>query len=320
MNSVSGRKALPFLPACMALCCAAVDFLIPTHPRIFSDGIPYFGYLMLLTSLFYTARAVVVNRSVQKMAVYYPKVKFYTVLIAFLGLIDYMTDKAAALPKVYFPSLNIVIASAIEERGILLTCTLYSLRLLFLGILFGGAAGIITGILVGWNKTINYWVFPIIRFIGPMPTAIWISIALLVFPSLFSASVFIVALTMWFPTTIQTSSGIQNVSKGYFDVADTLGASTLYQVIRIAIPAAAPQIFVGIFSGVTTSFISLMLAELMGSKYGIGWYISWKQQIMAYANVWTALLIMASLCYMTICLLFVLRRKFLSWQEGIIRW
>jgi NitT/TauT family transport system permease protein len=125
---------------------------------------------------------------------------------------------------------------------------------------------------------------------------------------------------MWFPTMVQTSSGIQNVSKGYYDVARTMGASTLYQIINIAIPAALPQIFVGLFSGVTTSFITLMMAELMGSKYGIGWYINWQQQIMSYSNVWMAFLILAVCCFLVLKGLFALRKKFLSWQEGIIRW
>ena len=225
-----------------------------------------------------------------------------------------------ALPAVYFPSVNNVLASAVDEREMLLACTFYSVRLLFLGIIIGGTIGVFTGVLIGWSKTINYWLAPIARFVGPLPTAIWIPIALLVFPNLLSASVFIVALTMWFPTNVQTSSGIQNVTKGYYDVADTLGAGTAYQIFHIAIPAAAPQIFVGIFSGVTASFISLMLAELMGARYGIGWYINWKQQIMAYPNVWIALIILAILCYSTIQLLFILRKKFLGWQEGIIRW
>lgn len=320
MNLTLSKKCFLFFPMYVTLIDAAIDFKIPTHPKIFTDGTPYFGYLMLIMAIMWGVHAIFSIYKIESLIHYYPKVKFYTVLMIFLGFICYLTDKTMLLPKIYFPSINNVLASAIFEREILFKCTLYSIRLLFLGILFGGSAGILTGILIGWNKTLNYWFFPIIRFVGPMPTAIWISIALLVFPTLFSTSVFIVALTMWFPVTIQTSSGIQNVSKGYYDVADTLGASTTYQIFRIAIPAAMPQIFVGIFTGVTTSFISLMLAELMGSKYGIGWYINWKQQIMAYANVWVALFILASLCYTTICLLFSLRRKFLSWQEALIRW
>ena len=314
------NKLILFTPVLMSLIAAAVDYFVPTHRRIISARIPYFSYVMLFVAAGFLISAVVSLVNTKYRARYYPKVKFYFALTVFLCLIDVLTDKAMLLPKIYFPSVNNIIACAIAEREILLMCTLYSVRLLLFGIILGGVFGVITGIIIGWNKTINYWISPITRFIGPMPTAIWIPISLLVFPSLFSSSVFIVALTMWFPTNVQTSSGIQNVSKEYYDVADTLGASTLYKIIHIAIPSAMPQMFVGIFSGITASFISLMMSELMGAKYGIGWYINWKQQIMSYANVWVGLFILALLCSITLKLLFKLRAKFLSWQEGIIRW
>ena len=291
------KKIMPrlFLPMLVSIADAGIDFFIPTHPDINSRGIPYFGYLMLLIAGWFCIVGIIACVKKEYGVKYNAKVKFYTVILLLLGLVDVLTDKLMALPAVYFPSVNNVLASAVDEREMLLACTFYSVRLLFLGIIIGGTIGVFTGVLIGWSKTINYWLAPIARFVGPLPTAIWIPIALLVFPNLLSASVFIVALTMWFPTNVQTSSGIQNVTKGYYDVADTLGAGTAYQIFHIAIPAAAPQIFVGIFSGVTASFISLMLAELMGARYGIGWYINWKQQIMAYPNVWIALIILAIL-------------------------
>lgn len=313
-------KWVTLLPALMAALVVVVDRVIPSSPRAMNIETPYFSYVMTVVAVIFLISALITVFNKNYRIKFLPKVKFYTALLVFLNLLNILTDKTALLKSIYFPPLNNVLAVAVTDREMLLNCVLYSSRLLILGILFGGAAGILTGVLIGWSKELNYWIFPIFRFIGPMPTAIWIPIALLVFPTLLSASVFIVALSMWFPTMVQTSSGIQNVSKGYFDVARTMGASTFYQIIHIAIPAALPQIFVGLFSGITTSFITLMMAELMGSRYGIGWYINWQQQIMSYANVWMGFLIMALLCYLVLKGLFALRKKFLSWQEGIIRW
>ncbi len=314
------RKLLYFLPFLLSLIDSLLDYFIPTHRKVIELGHHYFFYLMMFVTVWFLIQGIWAWTSAKKSIKYQPTIKFTSGVLILAGVLLLLTDKAMILPKIYFPSVNNVLASAVSEREILLKCTFYSLRLLVFGIVIGGSVGIISGIFMGWSKKVNYWAFPILRFIGPLPTAIWIPIALLIFPGLFSASVFIVALTMWFPCAVQTCSGIQNVSKGYYDVAETLGADSNYQIRRIAIPAAMPQIFVGIFSGVTTSFVSLMLAELMGARYGIGWYINWKQQIMAYQNVWVALFILATLCFLTIKVLFVLRDKFLSWQEGIIRW
>ena len=56
-------------------------------------------------------------------------------------------------------------------------------------------------------------------------------------------------MAVWFPVTMLTSSGIANVPVSYLDVARTLGAGRRYLIFRVAIPAAMPSIFLGLFMG-----------------------------------------------------------------------
>jgi ABC-type Fe3+ transport system permease subunit len=56
--------------------------------------------------------------------------------------------------------------------------------------------------------------------------------------SSYSAAVFLIALATFFPVAVLTWSGVANVSKSYYDVARTLGASEWFLVLRVAIPAA----------------------------------------------------------------------------------
>ncbi|MCC3374798.1 ABC transporter permease subunit [Cohnella sp. REN36] len=74
-----------------------------------------------------------------------------------------------------------------------------------------------------------------------------------------------------------TWSGIAGVSKSFFEVAKTLGAGERYLVLRVAIPAAFPLIFIGLFVGLGTSFVTLIVAEMLGVKAGLGFYITWAQ-------------------------------------------
>ena len=45
-----------------------------------------------------------------------------------------------------------------------------------------------------------------------------------------------------------------------------------------------PHMFLGLFNGTCSSFITLVTAEMLGAKYGIGWYINWQKEMMAYAT------------------------------------
>ncbi len=235
-------------------------------------------------------------------------------------VINLITAKYALLPVIFFPSFDNILAVFVEQTALLGKCIWYSFRLLLLGVFWGVTVGFITGVFLGFSKKVYYWINPYIKLIGPIPATAWIPLVLTTFPTPFGASVFIIALAVWFPVQLMTSSGIQNTSKVYFEVGRTLGAGTFFQVFRIAVPAALPNIFQGAFNGICAAFIALMTAEMFGAKYGIGWYISYQKAMMLYSGVYAGLIMIAVFCTVIITVLFKVRGKLLSWQKGLIKW
>ena len=128
------------------------------------------------------------------------------------------------------------------------------------------------------------------------------------------------ALATWFPVTVLTWSGVSGVNKAYYDIARTLGASQTFLVLKVAVPAALPQVFVGLFMGLGASFSVLVVAEMLGVKAGLGWYLQWAQGWAAYGNMYAALLLMALMCSTLVTLLFKGRDRLLAWQKGTVRW
>ncbi len=161
---------------------------------------------------------------------------------------------------------------------------------------------------------------PVLRFIGPLPATAWLPIAFFTFPSSWSASTFLIALATAFPVTVLTWSGVASVSSAYYDVARTLGAKSSFLVLKVAIPAALPHVFVGLFMGLGSSFAVLVVAEMIGVKAGLGWYLQWAQGWAAYANMYAALIVMSLLCSGAITLLFKVRDRLLVWQKGVVKW
>src|SRR5262249_3112506 len=78
--------------------------------------------------------------------------------------------------------------------------------------------------------------------------------------------------------------------------------------------------FVGLFMGLGNSFAVLVIAEMLGVKAGLGWYLQWAQGGAAYANMYAALLIMALIFSGLITVLFRLRDLTLAWQKGLVGW
>jgi NitT/TauT family transport system permease protein len=158
------------------------------------------------------------------------------------------------------------------------------------------------------------------RLIGPLPAIAWLPIAFYAFPSSWSASIFLIALTTGFPVAVLTWPGVAGVDPAYYDVARTLGANRWFLVFKVAIPAALPQVFVGLFMGLGASFAVLVTAEMMGVKAGLGFYLQWAQGWAAYANMYAALLIMALMCTGFVTLLFKVRDRVLSYRKADLKW
>lgn len=287
-------------------------------PRFVQQTHELFAGLATLLSVLALGSSLTPNR-----AVWQPLKRSGRWLIALailIGLWEYVTAKLALLPAPFFAPPRALIEAYATDWPRLLDSVLNSLRLLAFGFLFGSLAGFITGVAIGWSRGLGYWVHPVLRFLGPVPSTALLPLSLYFFPSSFSAAIFLIALATWFPVTVLTWSGVSSVDNRYYDVARTLGANSLFLVLRVAVPASLPHLFVGLFMGLGASFSVLVAAEMMGVKSGLGWYLQWAQGWAAYANMYAALIVMAMLFSSLITLLFILRDRTLAWQRNAVKW
>ena len=240
--------------------------------------------------------------------------------VVLLTLWALITSGFRWLPLPYFPSPAGILQSMISDRELLFDSTWHSLLLLLGGYTLGVGFALITGVCIGWFAHARYWGMPVLKVLGPIPATAWIPLAMVLSPSPTLSSIGLIALSVWFPVTMLTISGISNTRASYLDVARTLGAGQGYLIFRVAVPAAMPSIFVGLFMGLGTSFLTLIVAETVGVKSGLGWYVSWAQGWAEYGKVFAALLIMSAFFSTIITALFKVRDRVLGWQKGVIKW
>ena len=233
---------------------------------------------------------------------------------------ELVTAKLLLLPRPFFAPPQALLEVYIEDWPKLLDSLLHSLQLLACGYGLGALSGFIVGVSIGWSRAVGYWVHPVLRLIGPLPATAWLPLMFFAMPSSWSAAVCLIALASGFPVAILSWSGVASVDRSYYDIARTLGANERFLVLKVAIPAALPHVFVGLFMGLGASFTVLIVAEMMGVKSGLGWYLQWAQGWASYSNMYAALLVMALVFSSLITLLFKLRGRFLAWQKGLVQW
>ncbi len=297
----------------------AVQIFVENHKRHVVPEHPYFTWVLITLTVFFSGFFALTFVSEKARAYLEKSGSFYLGAFVLVTVLNVLVSKCAVFPPFLFPSFDRVFSVFFEKTWFLLGCAAASFKLLGLGLLFGIAFGFSTGVGIGFSRKFGYWANPLIKIIGPIPATAWIPLMLQLLPA-YGASVFVVALSVWFPVVLLTSSGIANIPNAYFEVGKTLGAGKFYQIFKIGIPAAMPNIIQGIFFGVCSSFIALMPAEMYGAKGGIGYLINHGKENVDYTEVYSALILTAIFCTVILNIVFVIRGRVLRWQKGLVKW
>lgn len=237
-----------------------------------------------------------------------------------LGAWEVAQAKLLLLPRPFFGTPQDLLDVFLTDWARLGNSLLHSLGLLLVGYVFGSLLGIAVGIGLGRSRRFRYWAHPVLRVIGPLPPVALLPLAFVMIPSSWMAGEALMMLASAFPVAVLTWSGISAVDPAFHDVARTMGAGERFLVFRVALPAALPQVFVGLFMGLGASFAMLVVAEMLGVKAGLGFYMQWAQGWAAYPNMYAALLVMSVMCTGLITFLFRVRDKLLVWQKDGLKW
>jgi len=245
---------------------------------------------------------------------------FWFSLLCIFVVYDFATELLQVLNPSYFPSPDRIAYVFADDAGLIAGSILHSLWLLAAGFLTGASAGLITGILAGSFNIGRYWLMPLVKVVGPIPATAWLPIAIAAMPTTFSAALFLIAVSVWFPVTVMTASGIMNVSPAFIEAGKILGAGRIRLALGVAFPSALPTIFTGLFMGLGSSFLTLVAAEMSGVKAGIGFYIVWARDYADYGRIYASLIVASGVFFIIMTTLFKVRDRVLSWQRELIKW
>ena len=304
----------PFLMGVLAL---LEYFYVPNHQGFEASYVYAFFLLLLLVGNGISFLLSFRGKRQRKNYLYHAP---FRALVFFLfTLYDLLTLKSNILITPYFPSIDKVLSSMVQDRAYLWECTMSSLFLLFCGYFSGLIVGLLTGIACGYNKKINYWIEPFMKLLGSIPSTTWIPIVMVLATSLFRGSVFIIALGVWFSITLATITGIRNMDKSYYEAARTLGAKEKDLILEIAIPSALPSIFQGMVQAMSSACMALMVAEMIGVESGLGWYITWQKSWAEYGKMYGAIILICCIFVTVNFLLNSIKKRVLRWQEGMLK-
>ena len=88
------------------------------------------------------------------------------------------------------------------------------------------------------------------------------------------SKVLVVIFLVLFPVTINTEAGLRTTSERLIEMLRSFGASKRQIFFKVSLPSAVPFILAGLKLGIGRGLIGVVVAELFGSRAGLGRLIS----------------------------------------------
>ncbi|WP_426454099.1 ABC transporter permease [Paenibacillus sp. S-38] len=184
------------------------------------------------------------------------------------------------------------------------------------GFAVGGTLGLLFGLAAGLFRGVEQSVDPSIQMLRTVPHLAVTPLFILWFGFGEFSKILLIAKGAFFPLYVQTFLGIRSVDSKLFDVARVLEFSRLQQVTKLVLPAALPNILLGLRLSIGVAWLGLVVAELMGSSEGVGYLILDARQFSQTAVVFVGIVIFATVGKGSDSLVRLLEKRLLKWRDS----
>ncbi|TEX13265.1 ABC transporter permease [Bacillus cereus] len=184
------------------------------------------------------------------------------------------------------------------------------------GFFIGGGLGIILGTIVGFSTRSEQYLDPSVQMLRTVPHLAVAPLFVLWFGFGETSKVLLIADGAFFPLYVNAFLGIRGVDSKLFDVARVLEFSKRKLITKLILPSALPNLLLGARLSLGVAWVSLVVAELMGSTEGIGYMIMDARQFSNTDIVFVGIIIFAFVGKFSDSLVRLLEAKFLRWRDN----
>jgi taurine transport system permease protein len=208
----------------------------------------------------------------------------------------------------------IAVATDGYAEGTLLDHVLSSLGRLFAAISIGVILGIPIGLAMGLNRWARgifsvpidlYWGLPPLAYLPLL--IIWLGIGE-------TSKIVLLTLSTFAPICFSAQAGVRSVPGERVNAALSLGANSVQIFTSIVLPSALPEILTGVRIAIAAGLSTLVAAELIAARSGIGYMIMSAANFLAIDVVFVGLIVIAVFAFALSGAMRWLERRLVPWK------
>jgi len=237
-----------------------------------------------------------------------------------LGLIGlwYFVSQAGVYSAALFPSPMEVGKVFISDYALLLRHTQASMLRVVTGILIAVITAVPLGLLIGRYARLEQLLDWTIQIFRCFPAIALIPLAIMFFGIGERPAIILIWFASFWPLLISTIFGVKNVERTLFAVAQVARAPDRLILTDILLPNALPAIINGLRLAAATGWLTVVTAEMMAVRSGLGYMILYAQTVFRPDQVLAGIIIIGVVGLAFDYVIKLLRNRACRWQEGLV--
>ncbi|MFN8377280.1 MAG: ABC transporter permease [Anaerolineae bacterium] len=186
---------------------------------------------------------------------------------------------------------------------------------MLLGLAIGAPLGVLTGVLLAKNRTMESILSPVILAAQSTPVVAYAPLLIIWFGSGVTSKIVIAALTVFFPMLMNTMVGIRNVPQSRRDLMRLFNATPSQTFWKLEFPASLLVLFAGLRVSVTLAVIGSIIGEFISASSGLGYLIKLARDRYDTPLVLVSVIVLAVLARLAYWVVTVIEHRVIRWQR-----
>lgn len=217
--------------------------------------------------------------------------------------------------KVFFGLLPEVAAECEGfSEHTLLEHAMWSLYRVFTSFGLAVVTAVPVGIAMGMSRIARGVFDPPIEFYRPLPPLAYLPLTIIWFGIGDFAKVFLIYLACFAPIAINARAGVRSVSIEQIHAAYSMGASRRQVIWQVVIKAALPEILTGMRVSIAFGWTTLVAAEMVAAKAGLGVMVLNAARFLATDIVFLGIIVIGLIAFAFDLLMRSIERALVPWK------
>jgi ABC-type nitrate/sulfonate/bicarbonate transport system permease component len=191
-----------------------------------------------------------------------------------------------------------------------------SLWRFLLGFVLAIVFGVSIGLLLGLQPLARRLALPTVDFLRAVPITTLAPAFVILLGFSDEMKFAFIAYAAFFPILLNTIDGVRGVDDLQRDMGRVYKVRRRDAIFRIVLPAASPQIFVGLRVALAVGLLAMAFGEMVGGINGVGYFILFSQNTFQIPGMWSGIIVLGIIGYLVNLAFVAVERRVLAWHRG----